>query len=133
MAESKQARKSRLIEQLAFARRARRLNKPPQGPQRPVERDESPTAGQTTPVPADGQRELADKCAKDAMIMGWERAIQKHAYENGILVREMEKILDEATSYNDKADPSGRIDELNDWKIQKKGRSNLAASVRRPS
>lgn len=65
--------------------------------------------------------------------MGWERAIQKHAYENGILVREMEKILDEATSYNDKADPSGRIDELNDWKIQKKGRSNLAASVRRPS
>ncbi len=77
-------------------------------------------------VPADAQRELADACAKDAMVMGWDRAIQKHAYENRIPEDEVRRLLDQASEYNDKADPPGRIDELDDWEIQKRGRSNLA-------
>lgn len=75
------------------------------------------------------ERELASEVARDAMIMGWERSIQKHAVERGILGREVEKILDEALKYNDKADPSGRIPELADWKNQKRGRSDLATKV----
>ncbi len=76
-------------------------------------------------VPADEQRELASACAKDAMVMGWDQAIQKHAYENRVPETEVRRLLDEASEYNDKADPSGRIEELNDWEIQKRGRSEL--------
>ncbi len=72
-------------------------------------------------VPADEQRELAS-----AMVMGWDRAIQKHAYENRVPEDEVRRLLDQASEYNDKADPSGRIEELNDWEIQKRGRSTLA-------
>jgi hypothetical protein len=81
-------------------------------------------------VPADGQREIAKDCAKDAMVMGWDLAIQKHAYENRIPESELRRLLDQASEYNDKADPSGRIDELNDWDAQKRGRSQIASPRR---
>lgn len=35
-------------------------------------------------------------------------------------------ILDKAAKYNDVADPSGRIDELDDWMKEKRGRSRQA-------
>ena len=81
-------------------------------------------------VPTDGQRHVANDVAKDAMVMGWDRSIQKHAYENRIPEDEVRRLLDEAVAYNDKADPPGRIQELEDWKVQKRGRSNLASPRR---
>ncbi len=81
-------------------------------------------------VPSDEQRELVKKTASDAMVMGWDLAIQKHAYENRILEPELRRLLDQVSEYNDKADPSGRIHELNDWEIEKRGRSRLASSRR---
>lgn len=78
-------------------------------------------------VPADTQREVANAVAKDAMVMGWDRAIQKHAYENRIPEAEVVRLLDAALAYNDKADPPGRIDELEDWKHEKRGSSTLKA------
>jgi hypothetical protein len=84
----------------------------------------------TRDVPADAQRELVASCAKDAMVMGWDLSIQKHAYENRILEPEMRRLLDQVSEYNDKADPAGRIHELNDWEQEKRGRSKLASSRR---
>lgn len=81
-------------------------------------------------VPADGQRHIANECAKDAMVMGWDRAIQKHAYENRIPESELKRLLDQALEYNDKADPSGRIHELEDWRLEKRGGSSLAPKRR---
>jgi hypothetical protein len=80
-------------------------------------------------IPADGQRVVADATAKDAMVMGWDRAIQKHAYENRISDHELRRILDQACDYNDKADPAGRIEELDDWKAERRGRSRLRPST----
>jgi cob(I)alamin adenosyltransferase len=77
-------------------------------------------------VPADAQRELVEKVAHDAMVMGWPMSIQKHAYENRIPEKEVTRLLDQVADYNDKFDPPGRTLELEDWKIEKQGRSNLA-------
>lgn len=77
------------------------------------------------------ERELADKCAKSAMICGWKKAIQTTAYENQISEDRMRSLLDEALEYNDKADPSGKIHELEDWERERRGRSSLAASTSR--
>lgn len=65
------------------------------------------------------------------MISGWDKAIQRTAYENDISEQQMRRILDEALKYNEKADPSGRIDELNDWKNEKRGTSSLSVSATR--
>lgn len=73
------------------------------------------------------ERELADKCAKHAMIAGWSKAIQECAYESNISEDRMRSILDEALEYNDKADPSGKIHELEDWEREKRGSSALAS------
>lgn len=115
------ASKDELLRRLALARKAK-ANKAK--PQEAPKIEEPPLARE---VPADGQRHVANDCAKDAMVMGWDRAIQKHAYENRISEDEIRRLLDQALDYNDKADPAGRIDELEDWRIQKRGRSDLRA------
>lgn len=77
------------------------------------------------------KRELAKACTDQAMLVGWERAIQKTAYENEVSEAEMRQILDDALDYEDKADPSGRIDGLEDWRREKRGSSELASPRRR--
>lgn len=73
------------------------------------------------------ERELAADTAHDAMIMGWDAAIQKHAYENRIPDAKLRSILDLALDYEDKADPQGRIEGIRDWAHEKRGSSALAA------
>ena len=108
-----------LLTRLALARKTKaEKNSPKEAPkpeQESLARD----------VPTDGQRELASACAKDAMVMGWDKSIQKHAYENQVSEQELRRVLDQALEYNDKADPGGRILELEDYRIQKQGRSQL--------
>ena len=77
------------------------------------------------------ERELASKTTQDALIMGWDKAIQKNAYENHISERELGKILDKALAYQEKADPAGRIEGIEDWGNEKKGSSRLASPRRR--
>lgn len=66
------------------------------------------------------ERELAKKVADMAMVSGWDKAIMHYALEAHLGYTDMEKILDDAAKYNDKADPSGRIEELEDWKRHNK-------------
>lgn len=84
-------------------------------------------AGLNKDVPTSAERILAEKTTSAAMIMGWEKAIQKNAYENNILERELREILDKALKYDEKADPSGRIENIQDWASEKRGRSRLAS------
>lgn len=84
---------------------------------------ESPNFGIIT----NPERELAAKTTHDAMIMGWDQSVQKHAYENRISEQRMREILDAALKYNEKADPSGRIEGIMDWAHEKRGSSSLAA------
>lgn len=116
------ATKNALLERLALARKAKEDKKAAEKPK--VEPAPGPVQRE---VPADPQRELADRTAKDAMVMGWPQAIQKHAYENRIPESELEQVLDEVLAYNDKADPSGVIPELEDWKHEKRGTSRLTS------
>lgn len=74
------------------------------------------------------KRVLAKTCTDQAMIVGWDKAIQKTAYENGISEQQMREILDDALEYEDKADPAGRIDGLQDWAQEKRGSSALMAA-----
>jgi hypothetical protein len=84
-----------------------------------------------TEVITNPKRQLAKTCTDQAMIMGWDKAIQKTAYENSIAESEMRQILDDALDYEDKADPSGRIEGIEDWAKEKRGSSVLAAPKRR--
>ena len=122
-------RKETLLRALALAREKKaakaeakqRLREAPKiQPAKPVEKEviDSP------------KRHLAKECTDQAMIMGWDKAIQKTAYENGISESEMRQILDDALEYEDKADPSGRIDGLEDWRHEKRGSSTLASPRR---
>lgn len=77
-------------------------------------------------APTDSDRELAKEVAKDAMIMGWRTSVDKKATEMRIHPRFIETILDNVAAFNDQAEPSGRIDELADWKKEKQGVSSLA-------
>lgn len=96
----------------------------------PTTHNPAPTQAKDSP-PSHPTRELAQECAKTAMISGWDNAIQEHAYKNGIPESRMREILDEAEAYNQKADPAGRIEELRDWKNQKRGRSDLSVGTTR--
>lgn len=119
-----------LLRRLALANKARAVKKKQVDAEKPqVTIKEHPPAP-VADVPADGQRELAKATAVDAMVMGWSRAIQKHAYEASIPESELRKVLDAALEYNDKADPSGRIQELEDWRHEKRGTSTLAPKRR---
>lgn len=76
---------------------------------------------------SDSERHLAKQVADDAMIMGWNVAIARHARmlgTNDLLIRQL---LNKASDYNDKADPGGRIPELDDWKVEKRERSERAS------
>ena len=61
------------------------------------------------------ERELAAKVADRAMIGGWENAVKWAMREYDIPEYRVEQILDDAFEYNEKADPQGRIPELEDW------------------
>lgn len=65
------------------------------------------------------------------MLTGWDRAIQKTAYENNISEQEMRNILDQALEYEDKTSPSNKIEGLEDWRNEKRGSSELASPRRR--
>ena len=77
---------------------------------------------------SDREREVANEVAKDAMIMGWDKAIERAAREFSVSTLEIKVILNKASDYNAKADPSGRIAELDDWERQKRGRSDRSQS-----
>lgn len=78
----------------------------------------------------DAERSLAKSVAQDAMIMGWTRAVQKRSTELGADEIMIRHLLDKVATYNDKADPSGRIHELEDWKVEKRERSERASNLR---
>ena len=70
------------------------------------------------------EREVAYEVANRAMISGWENAIIWAAREFDVPTMDIRVILNKASDYNQKADPSGRIPELDDWLNQKRGRSD---------
>lgn len=119
-------RKTALVQALAVARQRKqekresmkRLKEPP----KPQE-NKPPELG----IISNPKRHLAKVCTDAAMLMGWDKAIQKTAYENNISEQEMRQILDDALDYEDKADPSGRIEGLQDWANEKRGSSVQAA------
>ncbi len=88
-----------------------------------AERDTSPDLE----VMSNASRELAQKVTEMAMIAGWSKAIQEHAYQNRVSEDRIREILDEALDYEDKADPSGRIENIEDWRREKRGSSSLKA------
>ena len=81
-------------------------------------------------TPSDREREFAKEVAQDAMIMGWEDAVNYHSKESGIDPHEVKLILNRVSEWQDGgADQAGRIDELKDWEVEKKGRSTLKPKV----
>lgn len=116
--------KKKLVEALATAKAEKRESskKPPITAPKPTE-SRAPDLGIiTNPV-----RQIAKATTDDAMVMGWDQAIQKNAYENRVTESRIREMLDEALDYEDKADPSGRIEGLQDWMHEKRGNSTLAA------
>ncbi len=109
-----------LLKQLALAREKKAEKAVASVPPKP-EAKEAPDMGIVT-NPA---REIAKKVTEMAMVAGWDLAIQKHAYENQVPEQRIKQILDEALEYEDKADPSGRVEGLQDWIQEKKGNSTL--------
>ncbi len=111
-----------LLKRLALARekKAEKATKsvPPKS-----EADETPDMGVIT-NPA---REIAAKVTEMAMVAGWDKAIQENAYQNRVPEQRIREMLDEAYEYQDKADPSGRIEGLQDWQNEKRGNSTLKA------
>jgi hypothetical protein len=104
-------KKSTLLKRLALAREAKaEKSKPKVAP--PSEPEKSPDLG---------------IIAKMAMVAGWDKAIQEHAYQNRVSEDRVREILDEALDYDDKADPSGRIEGIEDWAREKRGNSTLKA------
>jgi len=100
-------KRSVLIERLALARKKKAAKNPPGGISSPVSAKKAPDVKEDPPVSqivSNPERELEDR---------------------------MRALLDDALEYNDKADPSGRIHELEDWKVQRRGRSNLAQNASR--
>lgn len=77
---------------------------------------------------SDAERHFVKDIADVAMIRGWESAIQAFASSSGVSSTQIKLLLNKAAEYNDKADPHGRIPELEDWKVEKRGRSEIAAS-----
>ena len=80
---------------------------------------------QPTEVISNPEREFAAQIAWDAMIMGWEKAVTVNARLMQVSLHRVVDILDRAADYNDKADPQGRIHELEDWKLERQERSRL--------
>jgi hypothetical protein len=115
-------KKSTLLKRLALAREAKaEKSKPKVAP--PSEPEKSPDLG----IIANPSRELAAEVTEMAMVAGWDKAIQEHAYQNRVSEDRVREILDEALDYDDKADPSGRIEGIEDWAREKRGNSTLKA------
>lgn len=71
----------------------------------------------------DQERQLAKKISDLAMIAGWDQAIKSYGADYGISELQIRTLLKKAADYNDKADPSGRIHELEDYKQELRERS----------
>jgi hypothetical protein len=107
---------------LALARNAKaEKSKPKEAP--PSEPEKAPDLG----IVSNPSREIANQVTEMAMVAGWDKAIQEHAYQNKVSEDRIREILDEALEYDDKADPSGRIENIQDWQREKRGRSTLKA------
>lgn len=116
------ATKNALLKRLALAREAKAEKaKPKQAP--PSEPEKAPDLG----IIANPSREIAAKVTEMAMVAGWDKAIQEHAYQNRVSEDRIRELLDEALDYDDKADPSGRIEGISDWAREKQGSSTLKA------
>ena len=81
-------------------------------------------------IPTDFERETAAEIAKQAAISGWKTAIEQKGKELEVSIWTLKELLDKVSKYNQKADPAGRIHELNDWENEKRGRSELAVGNR---
>jgi len=72
-----------------------------------------------TEVISDQEREFAKEVADFGIMAGWDKAINTFARKSGMNERQIIIILNKASDYNKKADPSGRIDALADWEQHK--------------
>jgi hypothetical protein len=70
-------------------------------------------------VPSDQEREFAKEVADYGVMAGWDKAIQRFARQSGMNERQIILILNTVSEYNQKADPKGRVDALNDWEKHK--------------
>ena len=70
---------------------------------------------------------LIREVAQDAMILGWNQSIEQKAREWGVNDLQIRQLLDEGVKHNDEADPSARIEELADWKVEKQTNSRRIA------
>ncbi len=123
-------KRNELLERLATARAAKRKALPQddrKAPSKPLRAPRVPETTDPVDIITNPQRELAKEVTDMAMVMGWQKAVQEGAYKNIISEVEMKKVLDEAVKYQDKADPSGRIDGIDDWGVERRGRSQLKA------
>ncbi len=115
-------KRSILLKRLALAREKKAEKAETKVPPK-LEEEKAPDMGVIT-NPA---REVAQKVTEMAMVAGWDKAIQEHAYQNRVPEDRIREMLDEAYEYQDKADPSGRIEGLQDWQNEKRGNSTLKA------
>jgi hypothetical protein len=67
------------------------------------------------------ERELAEQIANRAQIVGWDKAVGFFANEYKVKPLTMSLLLDSVAEYNDKADPSGRVEELEDYVGERDG------------
>jgi hypothetical protein len=67
------------------------------------------------------ERELAQVIADRAQIVGWDEAINWAAREYNVRPLQMGLMMHVAADYNDQADPSGRIPELQDFQLEEQG------------
>ena len=65
------------------------------------------------------ERELAHTIADRAQIVGWDQAIKWASGEYRVPQLQIALMLTQAANYNDKADPNGRIEELEDYENEK--------------
>ena len=70
------------------------------------------------------ERELSELIANRAQLTGWKPAIAWAAGEYKVKPLTISLMLDQAAEYNDVADPSGRIEELEDYTAE---RDNMLA------
>lgn len=67
------------------------------------------------------ERELSYLISNRAQITGWNEAIGWAAKEYGVRPLQINLMLRSASEYNVKADPGGRIPELEDFELERSG------------
>ncbi len=127
-------KRSVLLERLALARNAKEDKAISRSTEKkiPLHAPRVPETTDPLDIITNPQRELAKEVTDMAMVAGWQKAIQEGAYKNNISENEMKKILDEALEYQDKSDPSGRIEGIEDWGVEKRESSQLMARSNKP-